>query len=481
MRQTGACYIRVSTEEQTEFSPDAQLKAIRVYAQANGIRLAEEHIYIDEGVSGKRADKRPQFQRMVAQAKRKPRPFDVILVHRFDRFARSREDSVVYKSLLRKEAGVRVVSITENIEDDKFSVILEAMLEAMAEYYSLNLADEVKKGMREKAERGGLQTAAAFGYRAVGGQLTPFEEEARWVRFLFEQFAARAMSVRQLAEYLNGAGVKTRQGGPFERRAVEYILRNPVYIGKLRWTPSGRARRDYSRPDTIVRDGGHEPLVDAEIWECVQDVFTQRQALAPARQPSRAAPPSWLRGLVCCGNCGRALVRSKRRYLQCNGYAKGVCGTSCSVRASVLEALVAEQLAAAFPHPLIIRPKDAGPAPGEGERALLEGRLEQLDAKARRVREAYQSGVDTLSEYRQAKAELAGERESIARLLAQLAPAAPAAQGPLHFVNIGALLADEAVSPLLKNRAAAFLIRRITCTRQTNELRIEYYDSPQTG
>lgn len=131
----GACYIRVSTDEQTEYSPDAQLRSLKDYAKKNDILLAEEHIYVDEGISGKKADKRPAFMKMIATARTKPKPFDIILVHKFDRFARSREDSVVYKSLLKKEAGIKVTSITETIEDDKFSVILEAMLEAMAEYY----------------------------------------------------------------------------------------------------------------------------------------------------------------------------------------------------------------------------------------------------------------------------------------------------------------------------------------------------------
>ena len=140
MTQYGACYIRVSTDDQTEFSPDAQLRALKEYARKNNILLTKQHIFIDEGISGKRADKRPEFMRMIAMAKSKPKPFDVILVHKFDRFARSREDSVVYKSLLKKEANIKVTSITETIEDDKFSVILEAMLEAMAEYYSLKFS-----------------------------------------------------------------------------------------------------------------------------------------------------------------------------------------------------------------------------------------------------------------------------------------------------------------------------------------------------
>lgn len=160
--QKGACYIRVSTNDQTEFSPDAQLKAIRKYAENNNILLDDDYIFVDEGISGRKADKRPAFQQMIKVAKSKPKKFDIILVHKFDRFARSREDSVVYKSLLKKECNIRVISITESIEDDKFSVILEAMLEAMAEYYSLNLSDEVKKGMTEKATRGQYQSSPPF-------------------------------------------------------------------------------------------------------------------------------------------------------------------------------------------------------------------------------------------------------------------------------------------------------------------------------
>ena len=139
MTKFAAAYIRVSTDDQLEFSLDAQIKALKEYAKRNDMIILKEHIYADEGISGKRADKRPAFMKMIATSKKKPRPFEVILVHKFDRFARSREDSVVYKSMLKRESGIRVISITEQMEDDKFSVILEAMLEAMAEYYSLNL------------------------------------------------------------------------------------------------------------------------------------------------------------------------------------------------------------------------------------------------------------------------------------------------------------------------------------------------------
>lgn len=147
--KNAAVYIRVSTDEQARegYSLDAQLKAIKKYAQNNNILIDSKYIFSDEGISGRKAEKRPAFMEMIKQAKSKPRNFDVILVHKFDRFSRNREDSVVYKSLLKKEYGIPVISISEPLDpDDKMSVIMEAFLEAMAEYYSLNLSGEVKKG-----------------------------------------------------------------------------------------------------------------------------------------------------------------------------------------------------------------------------------------------------------------------------------------------------------------------------------------------
>lgn len=151
----GAAYIRVSTDMQLELSPESQLKAIRDYAKKNDIILSNEFIFRDEGISGRKAEKRPDFMRMIAVAKSKPKPFDVILIWKFSRFARNREDSIVYKSMLRKQCGIDVISISEQLSEDKTSILIEALLEAMDEYYSINLAEEVKRGMTEKARRVG--------------------------------------------------------------------------------------------------------------------------------------------------------------------------------------------------------------------------------------------------------------------------------------------------------------------------------------
>lgn len=162
--KTAAAYIRVSTEDQVEYSPDSQLKAIRDYARKNDMILPEEFIFVDEGISGRKAAKRPEFMKMIGTAKIKPKQFDVILLWKFSRFARNREDSIVYKSMLRKQCGIEVISISEQLGEDKTSILIEALIEAMDEYYSINLAEEVRRGMTEKAQRGEVVSTPPFGY-----------------------------------------------------------------------------------------------------------------------------------------------------------------------------------------------------------------------------------------------------------------------------------------------------------------------------
>ena len=109
--RTGALYIRVSTDKQEELSPDAQRRLLLEYAAKNNIILSNEYIFEEDGISGRKADKRPNFQRMIGLAKSKEHPFDVILVWKFSRFARNQEESIVYKSLLRKN-NVEVISVS---------------------------------------------------------------------------------------------------------------------------------------------------------------------------------------------------------------------------------------------------------------------------------------------------------------------------------------------------------------------------------
>lgn len=476
----GACYIRVSTEEQTEFSPDAQLRVLKEYAKKNDIMLTKKHIYIDEGISGRKAEKRPAFMQMIATAKSKPKPFDVILVHKFDRFARSREDSVVYKSLLKREAGIKVISITESIEDDKFSVILEAMLEAMAEYYSLNLAEEVKKGMTEKALRGGFQTIPPFGYRLVDKKLIVEPEEAEILRVIFQRFASKQMGLRQLAGYMNDLGFRTRRGNLFENRTIEYIFNNPVYIGKVRWTPTGKTLRNFHNPDSIIAQGDHEPIIDLDIWEQVQNVLKAQKETYKKYEKPNAQIKTWLKGLVRCGNCGYSLVNSAVNYMQCNNYARGACKVSHCIRTDVLEKLVLEELKKTFQDGLEIsivpKTQDYDTA---SEFELLQERLEKLSMKEKRMKEAYQDGIDTLDEYKENKKRLEAERENIEIQLAtihqDLTSGGEDGEPILKRIeSVYALLTDDSINMEIKYKTAHFLINKIVFYKKDKLITIEY-------
>jgi len=462
-----------------EFSPDAQLKAIKQYAKQNDIILTKEHIYIDEGISGRKADKRPAFQLMIATAKTKPKPFDVILVHRFDRFARSREDSVVYKSLLKREAGIKVVSTTEKLEDDKFSVILEAMLEAMAEYYSLNLADEVKKGMTEKAHRGEYQTVAPFGYRLENKKLVIMPEEAELVRFIFEKFTAREMGMRALAVYFNDLGIKSRRGNTFENRNVDYILNNPVYIGKVRWTPTERMRRNYNHPDTIIADGNHEPIITQDMWDKAQVVIKENKELFPYRTKASSKKITWLHGLVRCSTCDKTLVRSTGVYLVCNAYARGQCKTNNSIRVDRLEQLMLEALQKDFTSPIAISvvPKKSD-SQNSSQHDIITKQLDTFEAKFDRIMTAYQDGIDTLEEYKSNKAFLSAEREKLHARLSEIKETILSADDEQtiekRLKDVHELLSDEGIDFELKYQTAHFLISKITYNKAEKILKLQY-------
>ena len=148
-----AAYIRVSTDDQTELSPDSQLAVIRDYASKNGYVIPEERIYMDEGISGRTAAKRPAFNRMIADAKEAAHPFDCVLVWKFSRFARNQEESVVYKAMLRKD-NIEVISVSEPLIEGPFGGLIERILEWMDEYYSIRLSGEVNRGRKARHDAG---------------------------------------------------------------------------------------------------------------------------------------------------------------------------------------------------------------------------------------------------------------------------------------------------------------------------------------
>ena len=473
-----AAYIRVSTDDQVEYSPDAQLVEIRKYAAAHGYVLPNEFIFLDEGISGKHTEKRPEFNRMIGTAKQKPRPFDAILLWKFSRFARNREDSIVYKSMLRRELGIEVISISEPLADDKMSIIMEAMIEAMDEYYSLNLAEEVKRGMTEKARRGGLQSTPSFGYRAEGNVLVPVPEEAALVRSIFDRFIS-GEGLFPIAKWLNDMGVKTHRGNRFENRTIEYILRNPVYIGKMRWNPTGRTRRDFSNENIILADAQHQPLISQETWDAAQ----RRMAAVKAQWKYHGRPVTehkrWMSGLIRCADCGSTLIFASPRYWKCNGYVRGRCRSTQHVTdekltemlLTLMERDTQQEIPVSY-HIVRSRPE------AMDESALLKEQRSHLDAKLERLREAYLSGVEDLASYAAAKSALEERAAQIDQRLQSLtAPADKKAADLLMKEQISRcleILRDPNASMEQKHTAAHEAIDRCIFSKEANSLRIFY-------
>lgn len=400
-----AAYIRVSTDDQVEYSPDAQLRELREYASAHCMILANEHVYKDEGISGRKAEKRPGFMAMIDAAKSKPRPFDIILVHKFDRFARSREDSIVYKSILKK-AGVEVISIKEPISEGSYAGVMEAIYESFAEAYSLNLGQEVRKGMKEKALRGEWQTTPPYGYALINKQLVPHEMEAEYVREIFRRFASGEPYLR-IARWLNSVGQRTKRGNTIEGRTIEYIIHNPVYIGKVRWTPVGRTDRDYANPNAIIAQGSHTPLIDQALWDAAQSRAAELKRIYSRHHQPSGRRRHWLVGILRCADCGATLATVYGDYMRCNNYLKGRCNHSQNVPIDAISKAVISALQRDLSAETInvrYTVSTASPVSNTAEKDLA-----QLKKKKERLTAAYLDGVIALPEFKSLSAALDAE------------------------------------------------------------------------
>ena len=399
-----AAYIRVSTDDQVELSPGSQLKKIREYANKNGYTVPDEFVYKDEGISGRNACKRPEFNRMIGTAKSKPKPFDAILLWKFSRFARNREDSIVYKSMLRKQCGIDVISISESLGDDKMSILIEALIEAMDEYYSINLAEEVRRGMMEKISRGGLVSSAPLGYKVVDGELQIDETSSETVKYIFDSYLA-GNTILGIAQELNERGIRTRSGGAFENRTIKYILQNPSYIGKHRWCPNGSqgSKSHYrSGSETLIYDGRHLPLISQYDFDKAQKRLSLNKSYARETSKHENA----LRGLIKCHSCKSTmslLVNKGVKYLQCTGYTHGKCKTSHSVKYnyvydSIINSLQNNDIVHISKHIVQKNYKE--------KNKEINKQIEKERLKLSRCKEAYLAGVDTLLEYKENKEQI---------------------------------------------------------------------------
>ncbi|MGV8123139.1 MAG: recombinase family protein [Candidatus Xenobiia bacterium LiM19] len=353
-----AIYTRVSSELQdVDTSLSAQESELRARAEKDGFTVYE--VFSDPAESGRLSD-RPAFQRLITLSKQSPPPFQRLYLWDIRRFGRNRTESSVFKQRLRSR-GIEIIYLKENVDDSGTGRLIEAIIEAIAEYESCNIAEDTRRGHREITRRGYIHGGAPpFGYRhkvILEGTkerkgLEPDPEKAPWVRWMYEQ-KEKGESPGAIARGLTLKGIMTTRKKIWNSWSVEMLLRNPIYVGRLEYgrqsavIVDGKKRRvDHDPEKWTICENACEAIVGQELWERVQDIMGVRKR-GQNQQKNRKV--YLLSGILACSRCGGPLVGlAKKRNTQHTRYyycrtqkATGAC-TGAIVRADDLEKKVLE-------------------------------------------------------------------------------------------------------------------------------------------
>lgn len=322
-------YARYSSDNQTESSIEGQLRECMEFADQTGLEVIGN--YIDRAYSAK-TDNRPEFQRMIKDSYK--RAFDAIIVWKLDRFARNRYDSAHYKTLLKKN-GVKVISAKETITSGSEGILLESVLEGMAEYYSAELSEKVVRGMTENALKGKNNGGqVTFGYMIDDAMyFHPHPTTAPIVKEIFTLYAD-GKTIKQIVDYLNEKKITTIRGGKMTINIVQRMLSNRRYIG------------EYKFRDTVI-PGAIPALVPIQLFERVQQrlVINKR---APARH--KAEDEYLLTLKLFCGKCGAHMFGESGtgtsrtyRYYKCARAKRGKLCDKKTVRKEWIEDLAIQK------------------------------------------------------------------------------------------------------------------------------------------
>ena len=437
----GAAYIRVSTDGQLDYSPESQLDEIKKFAANNGILLDNQYVFIEQdGVSGKKAGNRIAFQQMIAAAKIKPKPFDVILVWKFSRFARNQDESTFYKGTLRKKYGIDVMSVSEPIMEGMYGRLIEMIIEWQDEFYSYNLSGEVHRGMKKRAELGGYNGKMPFGYiKEKDDDPVIFEEEAVIVRHIFDMYI-NGYDKPYICRYLNERNIKTKNGKKFVSDTIQYILQNPFYIGKIRWNVHNNSTSSIrDEEEWIITQGSHAPIISEETFKMAQEKIRRNMTTRNAYSKPVSRTKHYLSGLLKCPICHKTLTYHHRSShsdaFQCRGYKNGLHKESQSVTSKAVTAALIDSLKQILEshtaeYEVIPRTNDC-----TSEKGIILRELDKLKAREDRVKNAYLSGVDSLEEYKENKKTISHYRKELEHRLKMLAPEDPKTDLDHTFYN----------------------------------------------
>lgn len=341
-------YLRYSSDGQNEATISAQHRIVETYAEQEGYTIVKS--YVDEAETATTSDNRDAFLQMLADAKKGY--FDYIIVWQFSRFARNKEESVIYKAMLRK-IGVRVISATEKTDDTPSGKLLEGMLEVLNQYFSDNLSVEVKKGKKENVLTG-KHAGGALPYGIYKEEETTLfkidEKQGAAVRMIFDLYL-KGYGARRIAAQLQEKGYVPAKGDKWVSSTVRQILDNEAYIGIYNYTLNKGTKDE----ETYKLDNIYPPIIDGKTWALSRKLKLEKKPKRSTRNRLYL-----LTGKTICGCCNRNYVghsgsqtrkgeKVKHYYYRCNGKKQtgkheGRC-TNKDVNAEKIEMWVLEKIA----------------------------------------------------------------------------------------------------------------------------------------
>lgn len=321
-----AIYRRVSTDMQAEegFSLEAQQQRLLAYAESQGWTVVKD--YCDNGYSAKNLD-RPAIQQLMADLPGKP--FDVVLVYRLDRLVRSVIDLHEFLQLLERH-DVKFKSATEAFDTTSATGrLFITLIATLAQWERETIAERVHLGMMKKAEQGQRNGAPPpYGYDLIDGRLVLNEDEARWVKYIFNRY--QSVGAQAIAKELNKKGIRTKKGELWSDFSVRYVLRNPIYAGLVRWnyetTAGGKRKKTGAEILAPINQPNFQPLITPETYQETQKTLKERNTTA--FRSDNFYPFS---GIAKCAKCGYTMTgafkpKNNYRYYKCRGRISfGVC------------------------------------------------------------------------------------------------------------------------------------------------------------
>lgn len=402
--KTAVIYARYSSDSQTEQSIEGQLRVCEEYAQKNNILIL--NTYIDRAMTGTN-DNRPDFQRMLKDSNR--HEWNYVLVYKLDRFSRNKYESTIHKRTL-KNNGVKVLSAMENIPDTPEGIILESLLEGMNQYYSAELSQKVRRGMKETRLKGNFTGGyLIYGYNVENRKVVINESQAEVVRYIFEQYSL-GVYVKDIIKSLTAKGIYNH-GKPFARNTVYNILKSEKYSGIY-------------RHDGEVFENIYPQIVPTEVYERV------RAKIDENKYGKRSVEVVYLlRQKMKCGYCGMPISAETgtskngqvKRYYKCLGRKRGSDCKKSMIGKDFLENLIVSTTVEELSRPQVMNALVKGLLDIQEQQSngtpilkMLTKEKRQTENAINNIMTAIENGVITNTTTRRLK-ELEEQQESLER------------------------------------------------------------------